>query len=135
MKMKKGLGSIPKSLSWIDSSEPTVPEIQELKQSKKQKQKSSAFVEKVSEPIVETIQEKRSHTIEISPLDERSTSMHGLPVGWTRATFIIKQEINEKIKAVAYWDRLTVKEVLHEALSQYLQDKNVRSIPKKKETL
>lgn len=64
-----------------------------------------------------------------------STCQNGLPTGWTRATYIVDQELNESIKAVAYWERLTVKEVIHDALTQYMQGKNVKPIPKKKNAL
>lgn len=62
---------------------------------------------------------------------ETKSTQIGLPVGWTRATFIVDQRLHEKIKALAYWDRLTVKEVINEALAKYLQDKNIKPIPKK----
>ncbi len=51
----------------------------------------------------------------------KNITQTGLSSAWTRATFIVNNDLNEKIKAVAYWDRLTVKEVLHEALLQYLK--------------
>lgn len=64
--------------------------------------------------------------------DTTPSVQQGLPRGWTRATFIICSEYNDKIKAIAYWDRVTVKEVMHEALTAYLQDRKVRPIQKKK---
>ncbi len=64
-------------------------------------------------------------------LDNRKSTEKGLQKGWTRATFIVDRTLNEKIKALAYWERLTVKEVVHEALCQYLQARKVKSIPKK----
>ena len=99
---KSGLGSIPKSLSWIDEVEP----VEQPKQTKK----------------------------ELTPqanVEPKSTEK-GLSNGWTRATFIVERDLTEKIKALAYWDRLTVKEVVHEAFTQYLQGKTVKPIPKKK---
>ena len=65
------------------------------------------------------------------PTKEKNKTQKGLPTGWIRATFIVDQDLNEKVKALAYWDRLTVKEVVHEALSLYFQDKNVKPIPKR----
>lgn len=38
----------------------------------------------------------------------------------TRATFILNAADLEKLKAVAYWDRLLLKEVVAEAITQYL---------------
>ncbi len=51
----------------------------------------------------------------------------GLKEGWTRATFILKKEHLEKIKAAAYWDRKKVKEVMDEALDAYFRRKRIRS--------
>lgn len=59
------------------------------------------------------------------------TSQQGLLEGWTRATFIIKQQHCEKLKALAYWDRKTVKEVMQEALQAYLKNKKIKPIPVK----
>ena len=48
------------------------------------------------------------------------TSQEGTKENETRATFIINEEILEKLKAIAYWDRLLIKEVINEALSNYI---------------
>jgi hypothetical protein len=106
---KKGLGRIPKSLSWIDSGNTIVPAEQEI--------------EVVLKPKKE---------VELEVPQELKSTQKGLPAGWIRSTFIVTEDFNEKIKAVAYWDRMTVKEVIHEALSAYLQAKNVKPVPKKK---
>ena len=37
-----------------------------------------------------------------------------------RATFVIYSSVLENIKAIAYWDRKKQKDVLHEALSEYI---------------
>jgi hypothetical protein len=91
--MKKGLGTIPKGLSWVNS---------EQKKPKRE------------------------------PLECTKTSQKGLVQGWTRATFIIKQELCDQLKALAYWDRRTVKEIIDEALSHYLENKKIKAIPAKK---
>ncbi len=62
----------------------------------------------------------------------KNTMQTGLSSAWTRATFLVNKDLNEKIKAVAYWDRLTVKEVLHEALMEYLKGRSVKPVPKKR---
>lgn len=68
---------------------------------------------------------------EIEDLEKIKSVNKGLAEGWTRVTFIIQEDINEKIKALAYWERLTVKEIINEALTTYLKDKNIRSFPRK----
>jgi len=61
------------------------------------------------------------------------SSYKGLPDGWTRATFILKEEHVTKIRAVAYWERITLKELLEEALTRYLEGKeDVLDLPVKK---
>jgi len=52
-----------------------------------------------------------------------STSSKGLPKGWTRATFILRQDLVHKVKRAAYWDRRQIKDVVTEALDAYLVDK------------
>ena len=51
------------------------------------------------------------------------TSSKGLPKGWTRATFILRQDLVYKVKRAAYWDRRQIKDVVTEALDAYLVDK------------
>lgn len=53
------------------------------------------------------------------------SSKRGLRRGWTRATFILKDDYLEKLKTLAYWERKKVKEVLDEALRAYLKDKKI----------
>jgi uncharacterized protein YnzC (UPF0291/DUF896 family) len=57
-----------------------------------------------------------------------STSEKGLQEGWTRNTFILRRDYLEKIKALAYWERKKVKEVVDEALGSYLKGKKIRPI-------
>lgn len=45
----------------------------------------------------------------------------GLLPGETRATFIVNEEILEKLKAVAYWERTMIKEVVAGALQEYVE--------------
>jgi hypothetical protein len=52
------------------------------------------------------------------------TTQQGLQDGWTRATFILRNQHLKELKALAYWERKTIKEVIDEALSSYLKGKN-----------
>jgi hypothetical protein len=54
---------------------------------------------------------------------DTSTSSKGLPEGWTRATFIVRQDLVNKVKRAAYWDRRQIKDLVTEALDAYLADK------------
>lgn len=63
------------------------------------------------------------------------TSQEGLPNNWTRATFIMREDLLEKFKDVAYWDRKPVKELFDEMLQKYIahrqkKDGTIKSRPK-----
>lgn len=131
MKIRKGLGSIPKSLAWIDSEQSMAPQTAAKEIEKKYKQKTNRETQKDSS-IAGLEQETLAKSKEIRTLSKSCTS--GLQHGWTRATFIVSQEIHEALKAVAYWERITLKEVIHDALNQYMKNKNVRPIPKKNQS-
>ena len=51
------------------------------------------------------------------------SSQSGLPEGWTRATFIVKEKTLEKLKDLAYTERKQLKIILNEALEGYLKGK------------
>jgi len=59
------------------------------------------------------------------------SSQEGLKDGWTRATFILKKDRLEKIKLLAYWERKQVKEVMEEALGDYLSRKRINPMRNK----
>jgi len=48
------------------------------------------------------------------------SSQEGCKANETRATFIVKEDALEKIKALAYWQRLKVKDVVQAALAEHL---------------
>ncbi|MCJ7515242.1 MAG: hypothetical protein MUO89_04615 [Dehalococcoidia bacterium] len=68
---------------------------------------------------------KASGRVSIPPVSviSTSTSSKGLPKGWTRATFIVRQDLVRKVKRAAYWDRKQIKDLVSEALDAYLVDK------------
>ena len=49
-----------------------------------------------------------------------STSQQGLRDGLTRMTFIVSQEHQDKLKFIAYNERLSIREILAEAIEDYL---------------
>lgn len=64
------------------------------------------------------------------------SSQEGTKENETRATFIVNEDLLEKLKAVAYWERVMIKEVintaLEEAVSKYEKTNGkVKPIPKK----
>jgi hypothetical protein len=58
-----------------------------------------------------------------------SSSQEGTKENETRATFIINEEILDKLKAIAYWDRKLIKEVVNTALQEYLDKKKPNPRP------
>jgi hypothetical protein len=64
------------------------------------------------------------------------SSQEGTKENETRATFIINEELLEKLKAIAYWDRSLIKEVVNNALQEAVvkyEKKNgtINPMPKK----
>jgi len=58
---------------------------------------------------------------------QTKSSFEGLKEGWTRATFILREDYLEKIKSLAYWRRKNIKEVMDEVLEEYLKGKKIKS--------
>lgn len=58
---------------------------------------------------------------------QTKTSYDGLREGWTRATFILREDYLEKIKSLAYWKRRNIKEVMDAVLEEYLKGKKIKS--------
>lgn len=64
------------------------------------------------------------------------SSQEGTKEKETRATFIVNEELLEKLKAIAYWDRVLIKDVINTALQEAAakyEKKNgdIKPIPKK----
>jgi hypothetical protein len=55
------------------------------------------------------------------------TSQEGLKDGWIRATFILRKDYLEKLKALAYWERKKIKQVVDEAFRLYLRRRKTRA--------
>ena len=64
------------------------------------------------------------------------TSQIGTKEKETRATFIVNEDLLEKMKSLAYWDRVLIKDIINQALEEHItryEKKNgeIKSIPKK----
>ena len=64
------------------------------------------------------------------------SSQEGTKENETRATFIINEELLEKLKAIAYWDRVLIKDVINTALQETIakyekKSGDIKPIPKK----
>lgn len=71
------------------------------------------------------------HTNLLYPSLKRS-SEKGLQDGWTRVTFIIRQEHVWKIKNLAKKHQKTIKKYIHLILTSYLFHKETTPIPARK---
>lgn len=56
------------------------------------------------------------------------SSQEGTLEGETRATFIVKEDLLQKLKAVAFWERAQIKAVINQALEDFLQTKGEKYI-------
>lgn len=53
------------------------------------------------------------------------SSQEGLQDNFTRATFIVREDLLKKLKDYAYTERMTLKDLINEMLESYLSDKEV----------
>jgi predicted porin len=109
MKQNKGLGSVPKGLAWLEQDATQEEMIEQVKE-----------VTQVNSPVMK------------SEMPMVKTSQKGLHQGWSRATFILQEDLIDKLKAIAYWERMTIKDVLQDALAEYFKDRDIQAIPKRK---
>ncbi len=117
--MERRLGRDPFSQSGLDkiftpvveqaTASPSMPKAAKPKTAVKEKPRVKESVDVKAPP--------RATSISIT------ASSRGLPTGWTRATFIVPQDLLHKVKRAAYWDRKQIKDVVTEALDAYLEDK------------
>jgi len=80
---------------------------------------------KQSKPSKQGLQ--KTHRKLSKPADLPKSIEAGLKTGWTRATFIVRQDNLEKVKDAAWWERRDIKDVLDDALSFYLKGKKIPS--------
>lgn len=80
----------------------------------------------------EVVERKKPGRPRTSTKVAKDTTEEGTLEGEKRATFIVKEEHLEKLKAVAYWDRLKIKDALGAALDKYLEAYEKKNGPLKK---
>lgn len=69
-------------------------------------------------------EEQADRTIAAAPSDPSRTRGRGRPktnMTGVRATFIVEADVLDKVKALAYWERKQIKDILDEALNEYLR--------------
>jgi hypothetical protein len=125
-----GLGSLPRGLEWINQNT--------------QKAETQSSVNKIENTTV-TQQQNVQPVTQVQPVTEkpqlaasvkpRAASKHtsesvsaGLPEGFTRATFIIKQDHIDRLKALSYVNKTPIKDLVDLAMTRFLKDKDVATI-------
>lgn len=53
------------------------------------------------------------------------SSQEGLREGYTRATFIVREDLLKKLKDYAYTERETLKDVVNKMIAQFLDGKEI----------
>lgn len=53
------------------------------------------------------------------------SSKEGLKDNYTRATFIVREDLLEKLKNLAWYERKTIKDTVNEMIEEYLEDKEI----------
>jgi len=61
-----------------------------------------------------------------------NTAKAGLHKGYTRATFILSEDLLNQLKDIAYTERATIKEIANTALKQYADNFKSKDILKRK---
>lgn len=89
------------------------------------------------EQSIHGIQKKKTAAPKIKmiknkPKSDVDTARAGLKTGWIRATLILREANLNKIKALAYWERKNIKDVMDEALNAYLGVKEIKPLPDNK---
>jgi hypothetical protein len=78
-------------------------------------EKAKAFLDELNRLTDEPERPKRGRPKVVLKTITKS-SQEGTKENETRATFILNEDLLEKLKAIAYWERQLIKEVVNEAL-------------------
>lgn len=81
--------------------------------------------EPISEPEPIAIERNANTQVVTKNPEQRtkgSTVKAGLKEGETRATLILNESVIDKLKAIAYWDRITLKTVVDDALQAFIDN-------------
>jgi hypothetical protein len=84
----------------------------------------------------DTKQPEQAAELKAAKKEITKTSQSGTKVKETRATFIVNEDLLEKMKSLAYWDRILIKDIVNSALEEHIarhEKKNgeIKEIPKK----
>jgi len=69
----------------------------------------------------EVVEKKKPGRPRTSTKVPKDTTEEGTKEGEKRATFIVREDLLEKVKAIAYWDRVKIKDVMDAAMDKHIQ--------------
>lgn len=86
--------------------------------------------------VFEPVKPESKEVAQVDKKSAASTSKRGTKPDETRATLIVNEEVLEKLKAIAYWERTLIKDVVNEALEESVKryekkHGEIQPIPKK----
>lgn len=66
---------------------------------------------------------------------EKKTLKKGLSSGWTRTTVVMREELLERLKDLAYWERTGIKHIIDEVVEKFFSTREVKPRPKEKKKI
>ena len=99
------------------------------------KETAKEFLDELGKEISKEAKAKRGRPV-TQFKEITKSSQEGTKENETRATFIVNEDLLDKLKAIAYWDRILIKDVmntaLEEAVTKYEKKSGaIKPIPKK----
>ena len=91
-------------------------------------EKPPAAAESVENTSIQRVAKKRGRP-RTNNREIEKTSQEGCKEAETRATFIVNEGDLERIKAVAYWDRVQIKDAINAALREYIERYEAKNGP------
>lgn len=87
-----------------------------------EQQIEAAPIEQPQQPQPTESEEKETIPAAIAPSTTRGRGRPKTNHTGVRATFIVEADTLEKVRALAYWERAQIKDILDEALNDYLRE-------------
>lgn len=126
-----GLGSLPKGLEWIGQKQKPEAPTKESEQPATAKQAESIEIPRPAKQVQSPVEKPQVATPikhKAPQIKAATSALAGLPEGYTRATFIVKQEHVDRLKALSFVKKVPIKNLVDEAMTKYLKDKDVATI-------
>lgn len=83
----------------------------------------------LNKPVAPALDPKKNGRPITQTKEITKSSQQGTKENEVRATFILNEELLEKVKAHSYWERVLFKDVINVALAEYLEKNKVKPRP------